>query len=144
SIALDSKKRPSRVLASNQGHLLWADAVKPDRAEAICRALMGSSSYSGWGVRTLSSDERAFNPVGYHTGTVWPHDNALFAVGLRIRRPSLPRQVNRASVEGLRVGDARVDLLFERVAERRDSVALTDVRIDGQLDVVLEIQHSGG
>ena len=44
---------------------------------------MGNASYSGWGVRTLSSDERAFNPVGYHTGTVWPHDNCMFALGLR-------------------------------------------------------------
>jgi hypothetical protein len=58
---------------------------------------------------------------------------------LRIRRPSLPRHVNRVSVERLRVGDARVDLLFERVGHRAESVALTDVRIDGQLDVVLEI-----
>src|SRR3954454_4362815 len=44
---------------------------------------MGDAAYSGWGVRTLSADERAFNPVGYHTGTVWPHDNAFFAIGLR-------------------------------------------------------------
>jgi hypothetical protein len=183
--------------------------------------LMGHMSYSGWRVRTLSSDERAFNPVGYHTGTVWPHDNCMFALGLRnygfdqaflrifedlleaasvlpdyrlpeliagfsradyedpvpypvacspqawaagslpamliaglgitpdglqrtlrIRRPSLPRQVNRVALEGLRVGDATVDLAFERVAHRSDSVALTDVKVDGQLDVVLEILRS--
>ena len=61
---------------------------------------------------------------------------------LRIRRPSLPRQVNRVALEGLRVGDATVDLLFERVAHRSDSVALTDVKVDGQLDVVLEILRS--
>jgi hypothetical protein len=61
---------------------------------------------------------------------------------LRIRRPSLPRQVNRVALEGLRVGDATVDLLFERVANRTDSVALTDVKVDGQLDVVLEILRS--
>jgi hypothetical protein len=59
---------------------------------------------------------------------------------LRIRRPPLPRQVGRLALHGLRVADARVDLLFERVAQRSDSVALTDVRIDGDLDVVLEIQ----
>jgi glycogen debranching enzyme len=184
---------------------------------------MCGASYSGWGVRTLSSEERAFNPVGYHTGTVWPHDNALFAIGLRkygldgpflrifeglldaasvlpdyrlpelfagfsrseyedpvpypvacspqawaagslpamliaglgitadglhgtlrIRRPSLPRQVNRVSLEHLRVGDAHADLVFERVAHRADSVALTDVKIDGQLDVVLEILRAPG
>jgi glycogen debranching enzyme len=218
SMALDGQKRASRVLASNQGHLLWAGAVNPERAGAICSALMSDASYSGWGVRTLSSEERAFNPVGYHTGTVWPHDNSLFAIGLRryaldqpflrifeglldaasilpdyrlpelfagfsradyedpvpypvacspqawaagslpsmliaglgitpdalrrtlrIRRPSLPRHVSRVSVEHLRVGEARVDLLFERVAHRADSVALTDVRVDGELDVTLEI-----
>jgi glycogen debranching enzyme len=221
AIALDRDKQPSSVLASNQGHLLWSAAVTAERGRAISDALMRSSSYSGWGVRTLSSEERAFNPVGYHTGTVWPHDNSLIAVGmrkygldqsflrvfeglldvasvlpdyrlpelfagfsradyedpvpypvacspqawasgsllsmliaglgiipdglartLRIRRPSLPRHVNRVAVEGLRVADARVDLLFERVAHRTDSVALTDVRVDGDLDVLLEIPRA--
>jgi glycogen debranching enzyme len=166
-------------------------------------------------VRTLSSSVRSFNPIGYHSGTIWPHDNALLAMGLRkygfnnaflcifdnlidaathfpayrlpelfagynrrpyeapvpypvacrpqawsagalpstltaglglvpdglarklrIRRPSLPRDVSRLALRGLRVADARVDLLFQRVS--RDAVALTDVQIDGQLDVVLE------
>jgi hypothetical protein len=58
---------------------------------------------------------------------------------LRIGRPSLPRQSNRVAVGNLRVGDARVDLVCERVAQRRESVALTDVKVHGQLDVVLEI-----
>jgi hypothetical protein len=63
---------------------------------------------------------------------------------LRITRPSLPRHINRVAVANLRVGDARVDLLFERVAQNRDSVALTDVTVDGQLDVVLEIPRTPG
>lgn len=63
---------------------------------------------------------------------------------LRIRRPSLPRHINRVAVGNLRVGDAGVDLLFERVAQNRDSVALTDVTVDGQLDVVLEIPRTTG
>jgi glycogen debranching enzyme len=221
AIALDGHKQPSRVLASNQGHLLWCGSVSTERAGAISDALLGDGSYSGWGVRTLSSHERAFNPVGYHTGTVWPHDNAIFAVGLRrygldrqflrvfeglldaasvlpgyrlpelfagfsradyedpvpypvacspqawaagslpwmlmaglglipdafgatlrIRRPSLPRHIDRVAVSNLRVGDAHVDLLFERVAHKRDSVALTDVAVDGNLDVVLEIPRA--
>jgi glycogen debranching enzyme len=183
---------------------------------------MRPEAYSGWGVRTLGEGERAFNPVGYHTGTVWPHDNALFAVGLRrygfdqaflrifedlldaaasfsdyrlpelfagfsradyeepvpypdacspqawaagalpamltaglgivpdglrrtlrIRRPSLPRHLDRLAVHGLCVADARVDLLFERVARRPETVALTDVHIDGDVDVVLEIGSGG-
>jgi glycogen debranching enzyme len=217
AMALDGDKRPSRVLGSNQGHLLWAQAVSSARARAIADALVGPGAYSGWGVRTLGADERGFNPVGYHTGSVWPHDNAFLAVGLRrygldetflrifedlldasasfpdyrlpelfagfsrtdyedpvpypvacspqawaagalpwmltaglgiapdglrrtlrIRRPSLPRHLGRLAVRGLRVADASVDLLFERVARRDGSVALTDVKIDGELDVVLE------
>jgi glycogen debranching enzyme len=217
AMALDAEKRPSTVLASNQGHLLWGLAVPPERAAAIRDALMGPEAHSGWGVRTLSAGERAFNPVGYHTGTVWPHDNALFAVGLRkyafdeaflrifeglldaaasfseyrlpelfagyarapyeepvpypvacspqawaggalpsaltaglglvpdglertlrIRRPSLPRHLARLELQGLRLAGARIDLLFER-AGRAGSVVLTDVRIDGDANVVLEI-----
>jgi hypothetical protein len=61
---------------------------------------------------------------------------------LHIGRPSLPRQINRVAVGNLRVGDARVDLLCERVAQKRESVALTDVKVDGQLDVVLEIPRT--
>jgi glycogen debranching enzyme len=218
SMGLDGDKRASRALASNQGHLLWAAAVGAERAAAIRDALLGPAGYSGWGVRTLGADEPAFNPVGYHTGTVWPHDNALFALGLRkygldqaflrvfddlletaggfndfrlpelfagfsradyeqpvpypvacapqawaagaipsmliaglgivpdglegrlrIRRPSLPRPLQRVAVRGLRVAGAVVDLDFERVARRPDTVALTDVRIEGNLDVVLEV-----
>jgi hypothetical protein len=61
---------------------------------------------------------------------------------LRIRRPSLPRHIGRVAVSNLRVGDARVDLLFERVGHKQDSVALTDVAVDGNLDVVLEIPRT--
>ena len=83
SMALDGDKRPTPVLASNQGHLLWAGAVPDDRAPRVRDALMGETMFSGWGVRTLAEGERAYNPVGYHTGSIWPHDNALIAVGLR-------------------------------------------------------------
>jgi glycogen debranching enzyme len=217
AMALDGDKRPSAALASNQGHLLWSLAVPTERAAAIRDALMGPRSHSGWGVRTLASSERAYNPIGYHTGTVWPHDNALLALGLRrygfdadflrifddlldaattfsayrlpelfagyarrryeapvpypvacspqawaagslpamltaslglipdalngtlrICRPSLPRDVSRLAVHELRVGDAVVDLVFQRVAP--NTVALVDVDIEGRLDVVLEIR----
>ena len=83
AIALDGGKRPSRALASNQGHLLWAGAVDPARAAAIRDHVMGPALFSGWGVRTLGAGEVAFNPVGYHVGSVWPHDTALIAAGLR-------------------------------------------------------------
>jgi glycogen debranching enzyme len=83
AIGLDAGKRPGSALTSNQGHLLWADAVTEERARCIRDVLMGDDMFSGWGVRTLAQSHPAFNPVGYHTGSVWPHDSALIAFGLR-------------------------------------------------------------
>jgi glycogen debranching enzyme len=83
SMAIGVDGNPSRALASNQGHLLWADAVPAERAAAIRRSLLDEAMFSGWGIRTLARGEAAFNPVGYHLGTVWPHDTAMIAVGLR-------------------------------------------------------------
>jgi glycogen debranching enzyme len=83
AMALGPDGRPSGALGSNQGHLLWAGAVTPERAQAIRDALMSDRMFSGWGIRTLADDEPAYNPVGYHLGTVWPHDTAIIAVGLR-------------------------------------------------------------
>jgi len=216
-MAIDGAGRTSPALGSNQGHLLWADVLPDDRARAVRDALMSDAMFSGWGLRTLGNGERAYNPVGYHLGTVWPHDTAMAAVGLRhhgfdqdftrvfegmldaashteayslpelfagfsrgqyetpvpypvachpqawasgaipymlinglgltpdglngrlrVRRPSLPQWVNRVEIENLAIGDGRVDLRFER-AGASDSVALTDARIDGDVDVVLEI-----
>jgi glycogen debranching enzyme len=216
-MGIDGQGHTSGALASNQGHLLWAEVVTPDRARAVRDALMSEDMFSGWGLRTLGSREAAYNPVGYHLGTVWPHDTALGAVGLRrygfdedftrvfeglleaashaesyslpelfagfsntqydmpvpypvachpqawasaaipymlinglglkadglnrrlrVRRPSLPRWVNRVDVEGLALGPGRVDLRFERTGAG-DSVALTDAHITGDIEVVLEI-----
>jgi glycogen debranching enzyme len=83
AMAIDRDGEPSTALASNQGHLLWAGAVPPERAPAVRDALMGEALFSGWGIRTLGRGEGGFNPVGYHLGTVWPHDTAMIAVGLR-------------------------------------------------------------
>jgi glycogen debranching enzyme len=83
AIGLDGEKRPGAALASNQGHLLWASAVTEQRARCIRDMLLGGAMFSGWGVRTLAEGHPAYNPVGYHTGSVWPHDSAMIAVGLR-------------------------------------------------------------
>jgi glycogen debranching enzyme len=83
AIGLDADKRPGSGLTSNQGHLLWANAVSDERARGIRDVLMGPDMFSGWGVRTLAQSHAAYNPVGYHTGSVWPHDSALIAFGLR-------------------------------------------------------------
>jgi glycogen debranching enzyme len=220
AIGLDRDKRPGSGLTSNQGHLLWAGAVSEERAGCIRDVLMGPDMFSGWGVRTLAESHPAYNPVGYHTGSVWPHDSALIAFGLRrygfdedftqifeglleaasrfddyrlpelfggfsreefdepvpypvacqpqawaagaipfmlkwglglspdalakrlrIIRPSLPRWLERVEVTGLEIGKARIDLRFERAG---DQVTLTDARIDGDVEVVLEIAGDRG
>ena len=215
AIGLDGDKRPGSGLTSNQGHLLWANAVSEERARGIRDILMSDDMFNGWGVRTLAQSHPAYNPVGYHTGSVWPHDSSLIAFGLRrygfdedftlifeglleaasrfddyrlpelfggfsreefdepvpypvacqpqawaagsipfllkwglglspdaldnrlaIVRPSLPRWLNRVELTGLALGDARIDLVFERVGEH---VTLADAHIEGDAEVVLEI-----
>ncbi len=80
-LALDSDKRPCRVKASNAGHALFAGIALPERAAQVVDTLMASSSFCGWGVRTVASTEARYNPMSYHNGSVWPHDNALIASG---------------------------------------------------------------
>jgi glycogen debranching enzyme len=82
ALALDGEKRRVDSLTSNIGHLLWSGIVPLERADAIVDQLMGDELWSGWGVRTMSSGDGAFNPLSYHNGTVWPHDNSLIAWGL--------------------------------------------------------------
>ncbi|MEP9347477.1 amylo-alpha-1,6-glucosidase [Xanthobacter sp. KR7-225] len=81
-LALDGEKRPCRVRASNAGHALFSGIAMPHRAPRVAAALMARNSFSGWGVRTLSAGEVRFNPMSYHNGSVWPHDNAVIALGL--------------------------------------------------------------
>jgi N-terminal domain of (some) glycogen debranching enzymes len=83
AMALGGDGRATRSVGSNQGHLLWARAVPPARAAAIRDTLMAPSMFSGWGIRTLAADEPAYDPVAYHRGSVWPHDSAVIAAGLR-------------------------------------------------------------
>ena len=75
-------KRPVDALASNMGHLLWSGIVPADRVAEVAARLTSGPLWSGWGVRTLAADEAAFDPLEYHNGTVWPHDNSLIALGL--------------------------------------------------------------
>lgn len=82
-LGLDGSKRPIESVASNAGHCLASGIVPPDRAERVIERLMAPDMWSGWGIRTLSSDHAAYNPFSYHTGTIWPHDNAIIAGGFR-------------------------------------------------------------
>ena len=71
------------ALTSNTGHLLWSGIVPESRAAAIRDRMMASDLFSGWGIRTMSSRDAGYNPIEYHNGTVWPHDTAIIAEGLR-------------------------------------------------------------
>jgi glycogen debranching enzyme len=82
AMGLDADRRRIDTMTSNMGHLLWSGLVPPERLPAIVEQLFSPSMWSGWGVRTLSADEASYDPVGYHVGSVWPHDNALIADGL--------------------------------------------------------------
>jgi glycogen debranching enzyme len=97
ALALDRDKQPVDSLCSNIGHLLWSGIVLPERVDAVVDALMGEDLWAGWGVRTMSSGDAGFNPLEYHNGTVWPHDNSLIAWGLarHERWPEAHRIVRR-------------------------------------------------
>jgi glycogen debranching enzyme len=82
ALALDGDKRKVDSLTSNIGHLLWSGMLDESEAAATACRLLDEQLYSGWGVRTLGAHEAGYNPLGYHTGTVWPHENSLIAAGL--------------------------------------------------------------
>jgi glycogen debranching enzyme len=82
AIGLDGEKRPIDSLASNMGHCLWTGIVDRDKAEPVAQHLTSRQMFSGFGIRTLAADMGAYNPMSYHNGSVWPHDNAICAAGL--------------------------------------------------------------
>src|SRR3989441_4622737 len=81
--ALDGNKKKVLTVASNPGHCLWCGIVPRERAKKVVDRLMAPDMWTGWGIRTLSADHRAFNPYNYQTGSVWPHDNAIIAMGFK-------------------------------------------------------------
>ena len=83
ALALQAEGRPVRVCSSNAGHALWGEIALPEQARRTRKRLMRPDMFTGWGIRTLSEHEMAYSPVGYHVGTVWPHDNSLIAAGFR-------------------------------------------------------------
>jgi glycogen debranching enzyme len=81
ALALDGDKSPCRVLTSNAGQVLFSGIATPDRAALVADGLLGPQSFSGWGIRTVAKGATRYNPMSYHNGSVWPHDNALIALG---------------------------------------------------------------
>ena len=82
AVALDGEKRPCRVRTSNAAHALFTGIMAPERARLVAADLMRPSFNSGWGIRTVATTESRYNPMSYHNGSIWPHDNAMIAAGL--------------------------------------------------------------
>ncbi|MBE9199055.1 MULTISPECIES: amylo-alpha-1,6-glucosidase [unclassified Nodularia (in: cyanobacteria)] len=80
---LDPEKQPVRSLTSNAGHCLWSGIASPERAARVVKRLMQPDMWSGWGIRTLSTENPAYNPYSYHLGSIWPHDNGIIAMGFK-------------------------------------------------------------
>lgn len=98
AFGLDPKKRPICSIASNPGQLLWSGIVRPERAALVAQRLMAPDLFCGWGIRTLSSTNGGYDPLSYQRGSLWPHDNALIALGLK--RYGHWRETNRIA-EGI-------------------------------------------
>ena len=96
ALALDGEGRRVDSLTSNAGHLLWSGLVPEEGARAVADRLMGEEFFSGWGIRTMAAGEEGYHPGSYHNGSVWPHDNALIACGLR--RYGFREEANRVAV----------------------------------------------
>ena len=100
ALALDGEKGKVDARSSNMGHLLWSGIVAPERVSLVVDHLLSPELWSGWGIRTMASDDAAYNPLSYHNGTVWPHDTALAAWGLARHGYVEPaRRVARALIE---------------------------------------------
>jgi glycogen debranching enzyme len=82
ALALDGRKQPCRIVSSNSGQVLLTGIADPERAQRVAQTLLGPACFSGWGIRTLGLTEPHYNPMSYHNGSVWPHDNGLIALGL--------------------------------------------------------------
>ncbi|HEY7400512.1 MAG TPA: amylo-alpha-1,6-glucosidase [Actinomycetota bacterium] len=93
--ALDGEKRQVRTIMSNPGHALYCDIADHDKARSLAKRMLAPDMFSGWGIRTMSKSAPAYNPMSYHNGSVWPHDNALIAAGLK--RYKFVRSTNRVA-----------------------------------------------
>ena len=120
AMALDGNKRPLEVISSNPGHLLFTRIIGKERARTVATRMMQDDMFSGWGWRTMSRDERVFNPLSYHRGSVWPHDNSLIAHGMalnELREPAL-HALTMLFQAAMRFRDYRLPELFCGVQRR--------------------------
>ena len=113
-MALDGEKRQVAAISSNPAHGLYCGIVDPDKAGPMARRLLAPDMFSGWGVRTLSKSAAAYNPMSYHNGSIWPHDNAIIGAGLK--RYGFAKATNRLATAmfemAVTVDDMRLPELF--------------------------------
>jgi glycogen debranching enzyme len=108
ALALDGEKRACRVRTSNAGQVLFTGIAKPERAGKVADTLLRPQFFSGWGIRTVASDQPCYNPMSYHNGSIWPHDNALIALGLaRYGRKSAVERIFKGLFEAAVYMDMR-------------------------------------
>ncbi len=113
ALALDGQKRKVDSLTSNIGHLLWSGIADEDKADKCVKHLMSDELFSGWGIRTMASSEGSYNPIGYHVGTVWPHDSSFIAWGMRrYGYRAEAARICRAILEAADVFDGRLPEAF--------------------------------
>jgi glycogen debranching enzyme len=113
AVGLDRDKRPIDALTSNIGHCLWTGIVDDDKAKQVAAHLTSKQMLNGWGVRTLASDMGAYNPISYHNGSVWPHDNALVVAGLsRYGFMEEAQTISEGILAAARCFDGRLPELF--------------------------------
>ncbi len=108
ALALDGAKQSCRVRTSNAGQVLFTGIAQPDRAIQVARGLLDNNFFSGWGIRTVARGEARFNPMSYHNGSIWPHDNAIIALGLaRYGQTHLVKQLFQGVFEATAYMDLR-------------------------------------
>ncbi len=123
ALALDGRDRPVPTLTSNIGHLLWSGIVPERYVDAVAERLFGKAMFSGWGVRTLAEGQVPYNPMEYHNGTVWPHDNSLIAAGLaRYGRRAEAARLAEAVLSAARHFDYRLPEALVGSARGRTSI----------------------
>jgi glycogen debranching enzyme len=124
AMALDGDKKPLEVISSNPGHLLFTRIINRERARAVVNRLMRPDMYSGWGWRTMSDEEKTFNPLSYHRGSVWPHDNSLIAHGMALNEHRAPvaRLFTTLFQAALTFRDYRLPELFCGIERKENDV----------------------
>jgi glycogen debranching enzyme len=119
ALALDGDKQPVDSRCSNMGHLLWSGIVPDARVTDVARTLLAPPLWSGWGLRTMSSEDEAYRPLAYHNGTVWPHDNSLCAHGLSLRgQTEASLRIVRSLLEAARFFDGGLPEVFAGLPRR--------------------------